>query len=100
MSLKLLVEFAGRARDKNPAGDAAFAVFDALRDASGFAALGTVSALSSVHNFLAICGLGNLGHWFSQLFGCGFILPYAEQSALSSQHSAFSRGMQRVLAKS
>jgi hypothetical protein len=100
MELKLLVEFAGGARDENSAGNAAFAVFHALSDASRFAALGAVSALGSVHYFLAICGLGNLGHWLSQVFGCGFILPYAEQSALGSQHSAvstqpFNLGMHR-----
>src|ERR1700674_1914652 len=58
--LQLLVELAGRAGDEDPAGYAALAVFQALDDASGFATLGTVRALGSVHYFFAIRCLCNL----------------------------------------
>jgi hypothetical protein len=60
--LELFVELAGRAGDINSARDASFAVFDALHNAGGLAALRTIRALGRVHNFLAICCLGNLGH--------------------------------------
>jgi hypothetical protein len=52
--LQLLEEFAGRARDVNPARNAAFAVFDALDDARRLAALGAIGALSGVHDLLAV----------------------------------------------
>jgi hypothetical protein len=64
--LQLLVEIARRAGDENPAGDAALAVFDPLYDAGGLATLGAVGALGCVHYFLAVCGLSNLGHVFSE----------------------------------
>ena len=60
--LQLLVEFAGGAGDENAAGNAAFAVFDALHDAGGLATFGAVGALGGVHHFYAVCGLGDLGH--------------------------------------
>ena len=40
--LELFEKLACRAGDVDSAGDAALAVFDALHDAGGFAALGTV----------------------------------------------------------
>src|SRR6185312_3864742 len=64
--LELLVELARRAGDENPAGDVALAVFDTLYDAGGLAAFGAVGALGCVHYFLAVCGLSNLGHIFSE----------------------------------
>ena len=64
--LELFVELTRRAGDENPAGDAAFAVFDPFDDAGGLAALGAVGALGGVHYFLAVCGLCNLGHIFSE----------------------------------
>ena len=60
--LQLLVEFAGRAGNKNPPRDAALAVFHALHDAGGLATLGAVGALGRVHHFFAVGCFGNLGH--------------------------------------
>jgi hypothetical protein len=61
-NLEFLVEVARRARDIDSARDAAFTVLDALDDARGFRALGTVSRLRRVHYFLAIASFGNFGH--------------------------------------
>jgi hypothetical protein len=71
--LKLLVELAGRTRDKNPAWNSALTVFDALYDASGLAALRTISALGSVHHFFAVGSFCDFGHLLSQYqdFECG-----------------------------
>ena len=52
--LKLLEELTARARDINPARDAALAVFHALDDARGLAALGAIRALGGVHDLLAV----------------------------------------------
>ena len=63
--LKFLEEFTPRARDVNPAGNAALAVLDALHDASGLATLGAIGALGGVHDLLAVsclCDLGSYGH--------------------------------------
>ena len=60
--LQLLVEFAGRAGNKNPAGDATFPVLHTLHDAGGFATLGAVGALGRVHHFFAVGCFGNFGH--------------------------------------
>jgi hypothetical protein len=79
--LELLVELAGGAGNKNSTGDAALAIFDALDDACGLAALGTVGALGGVHHLLAICSFGDLGHYFS-CFGYEVILAFGmRQSA-------------------
>ena len=60
--LELLVKLAGRARDINTAGNIPFAIFHALYDAGGFAALGTVRALGGIHHFFAIRRFGDLSH--------------------------------------
>ena len=61
-SLELFVEIAHRARDIDSARNAAFTVLDALDDARGFLALGTVRRLRRVHHLLAIASFGNFGH--------------------------------------
>jgi len=63
--LELFAEFAGGAGNEDSARDAAFAIFDALHDTRGLAALGTVGALGGVHHFFAVCGFGDFGHVFS-----------------------------------
>jgi hypothetical protein len=65
MRLQLFAEFAAGAGNENSAGDATLAVFDALHDTRGLAALGTVGALGRVHHFFAVCGFGDFGHVFS-----------------------------------
>lgn len=52
--LQLLVKFAGRAGNKNPAWDSAFTILHALYDACLLAALGAVSALGGVHDLFAV----------------------------------------------
>jgi hypothetical protein len=71
-SLKLLVEFAGRAGDVDSAGDATLAVFDALDDAGGFVALGTIGGLGGVHYLLAVTCFCDLCHFWgvSPSWGC------------------------------
>ena len=61
-ALELLVEVAGRAGDVDSAGDSALAVLDALYDADGFGALGTVGALGGIHCFLTVAGFGYFCH--------------------------------------
>ena len=61
-SLELFEELAGRAGDVDSAGGSAFAVLDALYDASGLGALGAIGALVSIHDLLTVAGLGNLRH--------------------------------------
>ena len=61
--LQLLEELAGRAGDVDSARDAAFAVFYALDDARGLAALGAIGALGGVHDLLAVCGFCDLRHF-------------------------------------
>src|SRR4029077_8672704 len=58
--LQLLEKLTRRARDVNPARDAAFAVFHALDDARGLAALGAIRALGGVHDLLAVSCLCDL----------------------------------------
>ena len=60
-SSEFLEELACRARDVNPARDAAFAVFHPLNNARGLAALGTIRALGGVHDLLAVRCLCDLG---------------------------------------
>src|SRR5215468_6381516 len=60
--LQLLVEFATRTRNIDAAGDVAFPVLYAFCDARRLATLGAIRALGSVHHFLAISRLGDLGH--------------------------------------
>jgi len=60
--LELLKKITRRARNVDPARDAAFAVFDPLHDTGGLAALGAIGALVGVHFLLAVAGLGNLCH--------------------------------------
>src|SRR5438270_12815156 len=60
--LQLFVKLAAGAGNKDTAGNVAFAVLDALYDPGGLTALGTIGALGSVHYFLAVCRLGDLGH--------------------------------------
>lgn len=70
--LQLLVEVASGAGDEDAAGDAALAVFDALHDAGGLAALGAVGAFGGVHDLLAVSSFGDLGHCFSRwIFSVG-----------------------------
>ena len=59
---QLLEELATGAGNKNPAGDAALAVFHPFDDARGFAAFGAVGTLGCVHDLLAVGRLGNLRH--------------------------------------
>jgi hypothetical protein len=66
-SLQFLEELAARARNEDPSTHIAFTVFNALYDAGGLAALGTIGALGGIHHFLAISGLGYLGHGFDLL---------------------------------
>src|SRR5262249_24893752 len=61
--LQLLVEFATRTRNIDAAGDIAFPVLYAFHDARRLATLGAIRALGSVHHFLAISRLGDLGHY-------------------------------------
>ena len=63
--LQLLVEFAGRAGNKNSAGDAALAVLHALYDAGLLAALGAVGALGGVHDLFAVGCFCDLCHVLS-----------------------------------
>ena len=58
------MEVAHGTRDVDSAWDAAFTVLDALDDARGFRALGTVGRLRRVHHLLAIASFGNFGHGF------------------------------------
>ena len=63
--LQLFEELAPGARDVDSAGDAAFAVFHALDDAGGLAALRAIGALGSVHDLLTVgcfCDLGAYCH--------------------------------------
>jgi hypothetical protein len=60
--LELLVEVAGGAGNVDAAGDAAFAVLDALDDAGGLLALGAIGALGGVHHLVTACNFGNLSH--------------------------------------
>jgi hypothetical protein len=63
--LQLLEELAAWAGNVYPARDAAFAVFHALDDAGGLAALGAIRALGCVHDLLAVgcfCDLGAYCH--------------------------------------
>jgi hypothetical protein len=73
--LQLLVELTRRARDKDPASDASFTVFNPLRDARRFAALGTIRALGGVHFLLAIGCFCDLGHFSLLRPPSGSILP-------------------------
>src|SRR5579863_8042906 len=61
-NLKLFVEIADRAGDIHSTRNAALAVFDALDDARGLAALGTVGRLRRVHYLLAVACFGNFSH--------------------------------------
>src|SRR5215468_4916000 len=61
--LQRLVLFATRTRNIDAAGDVAFPVLYAFHDARRLAALGAICALGSVHHFLAISRLGDLGHY-------------------------------------
>jgi hypothetical protein len=64
-SLELLEELTRRARNINPAGDVAFAIFHPLHNARGLAALGAIRALGSVHDLLTVscfCDLGAYCH--------------------------------------
>jgi len=63
--LKLLVEFASGAGNEDSPGNAALPILHPLYDAGWLAALGAIGALGRIHHFLAICGLGDLGHYFS-----------------------------------
>ena len=65
MASQLLEELAGRARNVNPARDAALAVLNPFHDTRSLAALRAIRALAGVHLFLAIRSLCNLGHSFS-----------------------------------
>ena len=60
--LQFFEEFASGARDIDAAGDVAVPVLNAFYDARRFATLRAIRALGSVHHFLAISGLGDLGH--------------------------------------
>jgi hypothetical protein len=60
--LEFFAELAGRARDKDSAGDSPFAVLHPFYDTRGLAALGAVGALGRVHYFFAICSFCNLCH--------------------------------------
>jgi hypothetical protein len=64
-SLELFEELAGGAGDVDAARDAALTILDALYDAGGFGALGTVGALAGIHCFFAVAGLGYLRHGVS-----------------------------------
>ena len=61
-SLQLLEELAGRARNVNPARDAALAVLDPLHNTRRLAALRAIRALGGVHDLLAVRCLCNLSH--------------------------------------
>src|SRR5665213_847359 len=61
-ALQLLEKIARGARNVDAAGDVALAVLDALHDAGGLGALGTIGALLGIHDLLAVAGLGNLRH--------------------------------------
>jgi len=63
--LELLEKLTARAGNVNPAGDAALAVFHALDNARGFAALGAIRARCGVHDLLAVgcfCDFGTYCH--------------------------------------
>ena len=60
--LELFEEVAGRAGDVDAAGDAALAILDALDDAGGLGALGTICAFLCIHDLFAVAGFGNLRH--------------------------------------
>lgn len=57
--LQLLEELTARARDKDSAGNVAFAVLYTLHDAGRLAAFGAIRAFGCVHDLLAVCCLGN-----------------------------------------
>jgi hypothetical protein len=61
-SLQLLEELAGRARNVNPARDAALAVLNPFHDARSLAALRAIRALGGVHDLLAVRRRCNLSH--------------------------------------
>jgi hypothetical protein len=61
-ALEFFEEIARRAGDIDSTGGAALTVLDALDDAGGFGALGTIGALVGVHDLLTVAGLGNLRH--------------------------------------
>ncbi len=60
--LELFKKLACRTRDEDSAANVTFTVLHSLHDASRFAAFGAVGALGGIHDFLAISGLGDLGH--------------------------------------
>ncbi len=60
--LELLEEVAGGAGDVDATGDVTLAIFDALDDAGGLGALGTVGALVGIHDLFPVAGFGNLRH--------------------------------------
>jgi hypothetical protein len=61
-ALQLLEKFAARARNVDPAGDAAFAIFHALNDAGFFAALGTCGRFRGIHDLFPVGCLCNFCH--------------------------------------
>ena len=61
--LELFEEITCRAGDIDSAGNAAFAVLDALNDACCFGALRTFCALVGIHDLLAVACFGNLCHY-------------------------------------
>ena len=66
--LEPFVEFTRGTTDEHSAADASLAVFHTFDNACRFAALGAVSALGGVHFFLAVTGLGDLGHFVELRF--------------------------------
>jgi hypothetical protein len=60
--LKLLVKLTSRAGDIHSTWDISFTIFYPFHDARWFAALGTIRALGSVHNFFTISRFGDLSH--------------------------------------
>jgi hypothetical protein len=73
--LELLVEFAARAGNKDPAGGVAFAVFHALYDPGRLAAFRAISALGGVHDLLAVCRFGDFSHDSVFSWDVGFPRP-------------------------
>jgi hypothetical protein len=60
--LEFFKEIARRAGDIHSARSTALTVLDALDDAGGFGALGTIRALVGIHDLLTVAGLGYLRH--------------------------------------
>ena len=61
-ALQLLVKFARRTGNKNPAGDSPFAIFHPLYNPGRLAAFRAIGALRSIHHLLAVCCLCDLDH--------------------------------------